>query len=264
MLVGFDTFREAAEGVRLGDDDVALLPIENSTAGSINETYDLLAEEGLVINAEIISEVSHCLLGLPGARKEELRVVLSHPQALSQCEAFLRSLPWIQQQAAFDTAGAARRVKEGNDASVAAIASEPAAGVFGLDVLDYDIQDQSSNYTRFVEIAKEAAKCPPDQPCKTSLLVATGHHPGDLGEVLRHFSTRNLNLTKLESRPVPSQPWQYRFYLDIVGHAQSQPVRDALEAIAPLTGELRVLGAYPQATTPIDPAAPVPVPEPRR
>jgi chorismate mutase / prephenate dehydratase len=247
LLTGFETFRQAADSVRLGVNDVALLPIENSTAGSINETYDLLAEGGLSINAEVISEISHCLLGLPGATLEGLRLVISHPQALAQCEKFLASLEGVKTQTEFDTAGAARKVRELGDPGVAAIASERAATVFGLAILVSGIQTQMSNYTRFVEMATEAAACPPDQPCKTSLMLATGHHPGDLGEVLRHFSSRRVNLTKLESRPVPEQPFRYRFYLDVEGHAASETVREALQAIEPLTRELRILGTYPQA-----------------
>lgn len=250
VLQGYELFREAAEGVLDGRHDIALLPIENSTAGSINETYDLLAEGGLVITAEVISQVAHCLLALPGAKIEELRLVLSHPQALRQCEQFFRDRSWLRAQPEFDTAGAAARVREGNDPTVGAIASEPAARVFGLEILAHGIQNQAGNFTRFVEVAREAAPCPPDQPCKTSLLLATGNHPGDLGEVLRSFSRRGLNLTKLESRPIPATPWRYRFYLDIEGHAASVPVTEALEAIEPKTAELRILGCYPRAEVP--------------
>ena len=168
-----------------------------------------------------------------------------------QCEAFLRTMPWVKPQAEFDTAGSARKVKEGHARSIGAIASESAARVFGLDIVERAIQNQENNYTRFVEVAKEAASCPSDQPCKTSLVLATGHHPGDLGEVLRQFSSRSINLTKLESHPVPDRPFQYRFYLDIEGHALSQPVSDPLAVIKPLVAELHILGTYPQAM-PVD------------
>lgn len=168
-----------------------------------------------------------------------------------QCEAFLRTMPWVKPQAEFDTAGSARKVKEGHARSIGAIASESAARVFGLDIVERAIQNQENNYTRFVEVAKEAASCPSDQPCKTSLVLATGHHPGELGEVLRHFSSRSINLTKLESHPVPDRPFQYRFYLDIEGHALSQPVSDPLAVIKPLVAELHILGTYPQAM-PVD------------
>ena len=268
VLNGYETFRRAADSVRDGSNDYALLPIENSTAGSINETYDLLAEGDLKINAEVITEVSHCLLGLPGATLEGLRLVISHPQALLQCERFLANeLAHARAQNEFDTAGAARRVREGNDPTVAAIASESAAVVFGLEVLARDIQTAALNYTRFFEVALEADACPPDVRCKTSVLLATGHRPGDLGEVLRQFSDRGVNLTKLESRPMPGRPWQYRFYLDVEGHAASEPVTEALRAAAPHTVELRIIGTYPAATrttfgVPIAPPAVVEEPDP--
>lgn len=247
LLEGFETFREAAGAVREGRADRALLPIENTTAGSINETYDLLAEGGLTITAEAVSHIEHCLLGLPGARVEELRLVLSHPQGLLQCEDFLRASPWIRTQAEFDTAGSARKVRDRNDPTVAAIAADSAARVYGLEVLRRGIQSQAGNYTRFVELAREPVPFPPDAPAKTALLVATPHRPGALAEVLGVFSRRGVNLAKLESRPIPGSPFQYRFYLDLEGHAVREPVRGALEEVEPLTVELRVLGSFPAA-----------------
>lgn len=247
LLTGFETFREAALAVRDGRADLALLPIENSTAGSINETYDLLAEGGLALTAEVVSAVEHCLLGLPGAPLEGLREVLSHPQALRQCDGFLRTIPWAKPREEFDTAGAARKVRELGDPGLGAIASETAAGLFGLDILRRAIQDEALNFTRFVEVANHPLPCPADVPCKTSLLLATAHQPGALGEVLGELGRRGINLTKLESRPVPGSPWRYRFYLDVQGHAASAPIAEALERIRLLTSELRVLGTYPQA-----------------
>jgi chorismate mutase/prephenate dehydratase len=245
LLEGFETFRGAAEAVRDGSADRALLPIENTTAGSINETYDLLAEGGLVINAEEVSRIEHCLLGLPGARVEDLRTVLSHPQGLLQCESFLRASPWIRPQTEFDTAGSARKVRERNDPTVAAIAGESAARVFGLEVLRRGIQSQAGNYTRFVELARDPIRFPPETPAKTSLLLALPHHPGALAEVLGVLSRRGVNLAKLESRPIPETPFKYRFYLDLDGNANRDPVRGALAEVGPLTTELRVLGTYP-------------------
>jgi chorismate mutase/prephenate dehydratase len=245
LLEGFETFRAAAEAVRDGSADRALLPIENTTAGSINETYDLLAEGGLVINGEEVSRIEHCLLGLPGARVEDLRTVLSHPQGLLQCEDFLRSAPWIRPQTEFDTAGSARKVRERNDPTVAAIAGESAARVFGLEVLRRGIQSQAGNYTRFVELARDPIRFPPETPAKTSLLLALPHQPGVLAEVLGILSRRGVNLVKLESRPVPQSPFHYRFYLDLDGNADRDPIRGALAEVGPLTTELRVLGTYP-------------------
>ncbi|HVR29391.1 MAG TPA: prephenate dehydratase [Thermoanaerobaculia bacterium] len=251
LLTGHETFRAAADAVRDGTVDVALLPIENSTAGSINQTYDLLAEGGLTITTEVVSQVEHCLLAISGTCIEDLRAVLSHPQALLQCEAFLRERPWLQPQAEFDTAGAARKVRESNDRTLAAIASESAGRAFGLEVLARGIQTQQSNYTRFVEVAREAAPCPPGVTCKTSLVLVTAHKPGALGEVIVAFARRGVNLTKLESRPIPTRPFEYQFYLDIEGHAASEAITETLREIESqeLTHELRILGTYPKATS---------------
>jgi len=247
LLEGFETFRGAAEAVRDGSADRALLPIENTTAGSINEVYDLLAEGGLTITAEVVSRIEHCLLGLPGARVEDLRTVLSHPQGLLQCQDFLRSAPWMKPQVEFDTAGSARKVRERNDPTVAAIAGEHAAKVFGLEVLRRGIQSQEGNYTRFVELAHDPIRFPPETPAKTSLLLALPHQPGALAEVLGVLSRRGVNLAKLESRPIPESPFKYRFYLDLDGNAGRDPVRGALAEVEPLTTEMRVLGTYPAA-----------------
>lgn len=256
LLEGFESFREAAEAVRDGTADRALLPIENTTAGSINETYDLLAEGGLAITAEAVSRIEHCLLGLPGARVEDLRVALSHPQGLLQCQDFLRSVPWIRGETEFDTAGAARKVKERNDPTWAAIASESAAKVFGLEVLRRGIQSQKANATRFVELCREPLPVAAGVPAKTSILLTLAHQPGALAEVLGVLGRRGINLTKLESRPVPETPWSYRFYLDVEGHAGQNPLRAALEEARAHAAELRVLGTYPKADPTQPPAAP--------
>jgi len=246
LLTGYETVRAAGDAVRHGTADLALLPIENNTAGSINETYDVLAEGGLTITAEAVSAVEHCLVALPGAKIKELRQVISHPQALAQCELFLRTMPWIRPQAEFDTAGAARKVKESNDLTLAAIASESAARIFDLRILKKGIQSQPENATRFVEVAVEASPCPHDAVCKTSLMVDLDENPVALGKVLNHFGDRGIRLCKLESRPIPASPWKYRFYLDVEAHANSPKMVEALESIRPLTADLRLLGTYPR------------------
>ena len=247
LLTGFATVKQAADAVRSGAADAALLPIENSTAGSINETYDELAEGRLTITAEVISQVRHCLVGLPGAEIAGLRRVISHPQALKQCEPFLLGLPQVVTEAEFDTAGAARKVAEAKDPSLAAIASESAADMLGLAVLRREVQVQASNATRFVEVAIEATPCPPDALCKTSLLLAVDHLAGSLGGVLMEFGRRGLQMSKLESRPIPTAAWKYRFYVDVEAHADSAAMVEALAAVRPLTLELRLLGTYPKA-----------------
>jgi chorismate mutase/prephenate dehydratase len=247
LLEGFETFHLAAEAVRTGTVDVALLPIENTTAGSINEIYDQLAEGGLTINAEEVSRIEHCLLALPGTPLEEVRTILSHPQALRQCEAFLRSLSHVKIEEAFDTAGAARKVRERGDRTLAAIASESAGHRYGLEILRRSIQSQEGNYTRFVELATHPLPCPTGVPVKTSLLITLAHSPGALAELLGVFRRRGVNLSKIESRPIPATPFQYRFYLDLEGHAATDTLRAALEEAREHTSELRVLGTYPSA-----------------
>jgi chorismate mutase/prephenate dehydratase len=253
LLAGHETFRRCAEAVRDGSVDFALLPVENTTAGSVPEVYDLIAELELGICGEVVSRVVHCLLALPGTRLEQIRTVISHPQALAQCEAFLHALPGVEQRAEFDTAGAARRVREAGDPSLAAVASESAAHVYGLEVLERGIQNQEGNYTRFVEIAREPRPCPQDVPCRTTLRLSLAHEPGSLGRVLMRFGERGVNLSRIESRPVPGEPWRYRFYLDLDGHVASAEVAGALRDIAQLVSEQRLLGTYPAAKNLPDP-----------
>jgi chorismate mutase/prephenate dehydratase len=250
LLAGFDSFREAADAVVTGAADLALLPIENTTAGSINETYDLLvlpAEGGgqLVITGEVVSAIEHCLLALPGVALADLRTVSSHPQALAQCHAFFAAHPHLSARAELDTAGAARRVVELGDRTQGAIASAAAASRYGLAIVATGVQSATGNATRFVEIAVRPAPVAADAVVKTSLVVALADRPGALGDILQRFAARGLSLTKLESRPIPSAPFTYRFYVDVIGHAASEPFQQALTDVAGLTTELRILGTYP-------------------
>lgn len=244
LLTGCESFRRAAESVLSGEADLALLPIENTTAGSINETYDLLGEGGLTITGEVIAAIEHCLLALPGTTVAELTAALSHPQALAQCEGFFRSHPHIRAQAEFDTAGAARKVKESGDRALGAIASFAAASTYGLEVLARGIQTQAGNSTRFVEVGLHAVPVAGNARVKSSLLLELADRPGVLGEILQELARRGLNLSKLESRPIPGKPFVYRFYLDVDGHASATSFQEGLAALSALTTELRVLGTY--------------------
>jgi chorismate mutase/prephenate dehydratase len=247
LLSGFDSFRLAADAVLHGAADLALLPIENTTAGSINEVYDLLADGTLHITGEVVSAIEHCLLALPGVALDELRVVISHPQALAQCHAFFAQHAQMTARPELDTAGAARRVANAGDRTLAAIASATAAKTYGLAIVASAIQSSAGNATRFVEVAQRPAPLAEGAEAKTSLLVALADRPGALGEVLMRFAARGLSLTKLESRPIPSAPFTYRFYVDVLGHTASAPFQQALEDIRTLTTELRILGTYPAA-----------------
>ena len=250
LLAGHDSFRAAADSVIHGAADLALLPIENTTAGSINETYDLLADGKLHITGEVVSSIEHCLLALPGVRLDEIRVVISHPQALAQCHTFFAQHPHLAARPELDTAGSARRVAQSGDRTLAAIASAAAAKTYGLAIVAQGIQSASGNATRFVEVGVRPAPVPDDARVKTSLLLALADRPGALGEVLMRFAAHGLSLTKLESRPIPNAPFTYRFYADVLGHAATGPFQAVLDEIRPLTTELHVLGTYAS-----DPAA---------
>jgi len=246
---GFPTFSRALSEAESGEAGYAFLPIENTTAGSINETYDLLRHTSLAIVGEEILEVRHCLLGLPGASLTRITRVVSHPQALAQCTRFLAELPGASAVPFVDTAEAARHVREAGDPTLAAIASEEAGQRHSLDVLRRDIADQEENWTRFVVVSALALKPDPRIPTKTSLVFSTPHRHGALAHCLNFLDAHGLNLTKLESRPVPRHPWEYLFYVDFEG-AETEDA--AARAIASLTAEcpyLKVLGSYPARTT---------------
>jgi chorismate mutase/prephenate dehydratase len=248
LLTGHSSFRSAADAVIHGAADLALLPIENTTAGSINETYDLLSDGTLHITGEVVSSIEHCLLALPGVSIDELRVVISHPQALAQCQAFFVQHPHLTGRPEVDTAGSARKVSQSGDRSLAAIASAAAAKTYGLAIVAQAIQTSAGNATRFVEIGLRPAPVA-EGGSKTSLMLALADRPGALGEVLVCFGKHSLSLTKLESRPIPSAPFTYRFYMDVLGHVASAPFQAALDEIRPLTTELHVLGTYAAAAS---------------
>lgn len=248
-FTGFPTFSRALFEAESGEAGYAFLPIENTTAGSINETYDLLRHTELKIVGEEILEVRHCLLGLPGSSLTGIMRVASHPQALAQCTRFLAQLPGVTAVPFVDTAEAAHHVKETGDLALAAIASEEAGQRHSLEVLKRDIADQEDNWTRFVVVSALALTPDPRIPTKTSLVFSTPHRHGALAHCLNFLDAHGLNLTKLESRPVPRHPWEYLFYVDFEG-AETEDA--AARAIASLTAEcpyLKVLGSYPARTT---------------
>jgi len=248
-FVGTDTFAEALAMAESGEVGYAFLPVENTTAGSINQTYDLLRQTALAIVGEEVLHVRHHLLGLVGAKEKDLRRVLSHPQALIQCSQFLASLENVELVAFVDTAAAAEEVSASGDPRQAAIASAEAGEIYGLTVLREAIADQEENWTRFVVISGLEIELDPRIPAKTSLVFTTPHREGALAHCLNLLAKHGVNLTKLESRPVPSRPWEYLFYADIEGSVVSG---DAALAIAELRREcpyLRVLGSYPARTT---------------
>lgn len=243
--VPFPSVHKVFESAEIGSIHFGVVPLENSHAGSINETYDLLVRHGLHIVAETIVRISHCLLAPAGMPMKEVRVVFSHPQALDQCEEFLDSLA-VERVAVHDTAGAARIVAEEGRAGSAAIASAEAAALYGLEVLATNIEDRADNSTKFVAIGREGTEMF-GEPDKTSIVFSTADVPGALYACLKEFADRQINLSKLESRPSRARAWQYHFYLDFEVPVGNTSAQEALKALAAHTSFLRVLGSYPRA-----------------
>jgi chorismate mutase/prephenate dehydratase len=225
--------------------EFGVVPVENSQAGSINETYDLLLVYPLNIFAEVILKVSHYLMALPGESLAGITTIYSHPQALAQCEEFLSKLK-VEIMSGYDTAGSAKMIKEKNLKNCAAIASKRAADIYGLEILAPEIETSVNNYTKFVAISKQKAK--PAQRSKTSLVFAAEHKPGSLYRILGVFATRNINLTKLESRPSRTKPWEYVFYADFEGHLNGELYQEAVKELQGEVAFVKILGSYPQAT----------------
>jgi prephenate dehydratase len=243
-VLGLERFEDVFDAVADGRATHGILPVENSVGGSIHRNYDLLLEHDLPIVAETELPVVHNLLVLPGTTLPDVRRVFSHPQALAQCERYLRTLPDVEVVATYDTAGSARLIREQGLAGTAAVASSRAAEIFGLEVLRAGIQDFPDNVTRFVLIAREPV--PLGEPEKTTLAFALHNEAGALFKALSVFALRNIDLTKLESRPDRGKPWEYVFYVDLrVGRGDPRCGR-AIEHLAEFGRWVKDLGSYPQ------------------
>jgi prephenate dehydratase len=238
------SIRTVFESVEVGRTRWGLVPMDNSQAGSINETYDLFLRHGLHLVGETVVRVNHALVALPGSMIDELREVASHPQAIAQCEEFLSTLE-VAVRAEYNTAGAAKRIAEDRLEGAAAIASRRAADLYGLEVLADRIQTYPDNYTRFGALSRDPS--PLAEPDKSSLVFGVGHVPGSLYRCLGAFAERHLNLTKLESRPRPGRPWEYVFYADVEAPAHLPEMVDALAALSEHATFTRLLGTYASA-----------------
>lgn len=243
--VGFPTFAEAVAAAGTDQFSHVCLPVENSLAGSINQSYDLLRDSSLHVVAEQIVRVRHNLLARPGVELEDIKRVYSHPQALDQCAGFL-TRHGFEAVVAYDTAGAAKLLSENGGEGRAAIASEQAAEAYGLEVLARGIEDLDFNFTRFFILGHDEA-APGAGLRKSSLIIATKHRPGELVECLKVFNDHGVNMTKLESRPRRDKPWSYLFYIDIEGDIRDDNVSAALTGIMRRAAMLKFLGSYPAA-----------------
>jgi prephenate dehydratase len=238
----FPTFDDVFAAVRDGRVAYGVVPIENSIGGSIHRNYDLLVEGELSIVGEVHVPVVHNLLALPGVAIEEIRRVLSHPQALAQCAGFLRTLTDVEAIATYDTAGSAKMVRDEGRRDTAAIASERAGRLFGLDALKSGVEDFKDNITRFLVVSRD--RVPLGTPDKTSVVFTLRSEPGALFKALSVFALRGIDLTKLESRPVPGRPWEYLFYADVAAAREDLSCARAIVHLAEFAASLRTLGSY--------------------
>jgi chorismate mutase/prephenate dehydratase len=242
--VGYRTFASVADAVVDGRVTYGVLPVENTLAGSINETYDLLKRHSLHVIGEDVLAIDHCLAAVASTPLRQIRRVYSHPQALAQCASFLNDLPGVEVQAYFDTAAAMQKIAADNDPSAAAVGSEHAAQQYGLTILERGITDHPENYTRFLLVAAQPEEIPQGAAAKTSLVLSVRHEEGALLKALRIIHDHKINLTKLESRPKPGSPWEYFFYIDFEGNERDPDVAAMLKELRAATSDLRVLGSY--------------------
>ena len=237
-----ETFREAMFAIEDGSADFAVLPIENSTAGIVNEIYDLLVEFENYIVGEQIIRIEHCLLGVPGASMDQIQTVYSHPQSLMQSVRFLNDYPSWKQISMQNNAFAARKVSEDKDMSQAAIASEYAAEIYGLEILQKGINHSQTNATRFIIVTNQ--KIFLKEAGKISICFETPHESGSLYHILSHFIYNNLNMTKIESRPVEGRDWEYRFFVDFDGNLSDSAVKNAIRGLREEARNMKILGNY--------------------
>ncbi len=238
-----ESFDAVFDAVNSGKCESALIPIENSLAGSIHQNYDLLLRNNLHIVGEYLLRVRHCLIANPGVEKTDIKKAISHLQALGQCAGYLRNLN-IKPEAVYDTAGSVKMLKESGSLDVAAIASRRAAELYGMQILEEGIEDNPENYTRFLVIQHDSII--PNGEAKTSIVFTLKNEPGALFKALSVFALRDLDLTKIESRPLAGSPWEYLFYIDFIGAMHEKTVRKALDHLNEYAKMLRVLGSYPR------------------
>ncbi len=246
--IPLERFEDVFASVAAGNASHGILPVENSVGGSIHRNYDLLLEHDLPIVAETELSVIHNLLALPGTELADVRRVFSHPQALAQCELFLHTLPGIEIVATYDTAGSARMIRDGQLKDTAAIASARAAELFALAILRSEIQDYQDNITRFVVISRDSKPLGPAE--KTTLAFALHNGPGALFKALSVFALRDIDLTKLESRPARGRPWEYVFYADLAAGREELRCGRAIVHLAEFARWVKTLGSYPRWQAP--------------
>ena len=237
----FDTFSALSDGLV----DFAVIPIENTLHGSVHENYDHLVQFEPLILAETQVRIVHNLIGRPEATTECISLAISHPVALAQCLEFFRRYPGIRVESHYDTGGSVKTVMERGDSSLAAVASSAAAEYYGAAILEASIEDDPENYTRFFLLGEKGTVTPEGEgPTKTSLVFVTKNVAGALYNCMSAFALRDINLTKIESRPLKGRPFEYRFYVDILGEPEDENCAAAIRSLEQMTESLAVLGSY--------------------
>lgn len=252
---GCQKFQDIFAQVETGQADYAILPIENTSSGSINEVYDLLQHTSLSIVGELTNPIDHCVLVAGDSDLGQIETVYSHPQPFQQCSQFLNRFPHWKIEYTESTAAAMEKVAKLNSPKVAALGSEAGGALYGLQVLEHNLANQQQNITRFIVLARKAIDVSEQVPAKTTLIMATGQQSGALVEALLVLRDNGIIMTKLESRPINGNPWEEMFYIDVQANLRADAMQKALRDLAPITRSLKVLGCYPSDTVvPVTPS----------
>ncbi|QIO26390.1 bifunctional chorismate mutase/prephenate dehydratase [Serratia marcescens] len=252
---GCQKFQDIFTQVETGQADYAILPIENTSSGSINEVYDLLQHTSLSIVGELTNPIDHCVLVAGDSDLGQIETVYSHPQPFQQCSQFLNRFPHWKIEYTESTAAAMEKVAKLNSPKVAALGSEAGGALYGLQVLEHNLANQQQNITRFIVLARKAIDVSEQVPAKTTLIMATGQQSGALVEALLVLRDNGIIMTKLESRPINGNPWEEMFYIDVQANLRADAMQKALRDLAPITRSLKVLGCYPSDTVvPVNPS----------
>ena len=245
LEIGCQSFSEIVQKVEHAEADYAVLPIENTTSGSINEVYDQLQHTELSIIGELTHPIRHALLVATSTSLDKIKTLYAHPQVFTQCSHFLAELGNVEVKTIDSTSSAMLKVSELQRDDVAAIGSEAGGNLYGLSAIRSNLANQKENHSRFIVVARQAVKVPLQVPAKTTLVMSTIQKPGSLVEALMVLKNNEINMTKLESRPMPGNPWEEMFYIDVEGNTADGPLQQAIEELKKITRYLKVLGCYP-------------------
>ncbi|HDL7747765.1 TPA: bifunctional chorismate mutase/prephenate dehydratase [Yersinia enterocolitica] len=252
---GCQKFQDIFTQVETGQADYAVLPIENTSSGSINDVYDLLQHTSLSIIGEITNPIDHCVLVATETDLSQIKTVYSHPQPFQQCSQFINRFPHWKIEYCESTAAAMEKVAQLNSPEAAALGSEAGGALYNLQVLEHNLANQQQNITRFIILARKAIDVSDQLPAKTTLIMATGQQSGALVEALLVLRDHGIIMTKLESRPINGNPWEEMFYIDVQANLRSESMQKALADLTPITRSLKVLGCYPsENVVPVNPS----------